>query len=1407
MKYSFGLVFTVLLQLAVGVSAQTVYYVDQGSVSDGPGNDWEHAYHHVQDALAVAEPGDQVRVAEGIYRPDESTLFPTGTGDRLASFQLDSNLALLGGYAGYGAADPDECNAAAYVTILSGDLNGDDFPGFVYNSENSYHVFYHPFEARTDLSTVLDGFTISGGNADGPQPHDRGGGMANDGGELTITNCIFDGNWADMFGGAVANYSSSPIVENCTFTNNEVFDTGGGMWNFGRFGNAKVTNCVFSRNSAYAGGAFCSRTTANPIVTNCTFADNYATSSGGGILSHFNSNPKVTNCIFWGNISGDGSQIQDAEPPISVTFSCVQGGYDGEGNIDADPRFVASSSANQGGGQEGLDTVSTVIGDYHLQADSPCINTGDDMALPEGITTDFEGDERIAQCRIDMGADETPHLGVDCNGNVQSDACDTDLGESEDCNTNRVPDECEPGGDQDCNLNETSDLCDIFTSSSPDCDRNGVPDECEALPAGRLYVDDSATSGANTGSSWANAFLDLHQALSYVADCGGFSEIWVAQGTYLPNTAELADQRLASFSLINGLAIYGGFPTGGSEMEDRSSVDNETILSGDIGLVGDPDDNCYHVLRRPFGPSLDATAVLDGVTITGGNANGSYPHNCGGGMYNDQDSPTLINCLFRENKAQGGGAIYNDYQCATTALNCIFAGNSATFGAGIYNYASDYTTIVNCTFAGNRARLAGMLYSSGGGATVRNCVAWDNPTTEGRQIHGHDLIVSHSCIQGGYEGQGNIDTDPRLADLGYWDDNGSPQDPSDDSWVNGDYHLQIGSPCIDAGHNDALLTSMIIDFEGDARVQHCLVDMGADETPYFRDCNTNGTADACETTAGTAEDCNGNLVPDLCEPGGGEDCNSSSTSDLCDIFMDQSRDCNDNAVPDECEELPSGILFVDDSATSGAEDGSSWTNAYLNLNDALHLARCSVGEVFEIRIAQGIYTPGEFKNSTFQLINDVTISGGFRGTHPDDPGQPNDRDVASYETILSCDLLRNDGPDFTNTTDNCYQVFFHPQPLVLNHTAVLDGVTISGGAAFGPEDRSSGGGMSNVGSSPTVINCTFRDNQAYRGGGMYAFGSSLLLRHCAFTANSADYGGGAIYAVNSEMSLTNCTLSMNTNNQVYYGGGGGIYFDGASSAVLDYCSFSDNYSSSSGGGIYLISSGGALQMSHCTFVGNSAEEDGGALFLYSNTHHVITNSVFRANSAGEGAGVYSYFEGSLTITNSTFADNTASRYGGAISDPGATCEVTNCILWGNTPDEIDTFGDPAVTYSCVAGGYAGEGNISTDPLLVGSSDVRLSADSPSRNTGSNSATYLPNLDLDGHSRVLCSRVDMGAYEFGIGDYDCDTSVELLDYANWATCMTGPSNGPYPSGCEAFDFEFDADVDLNDVARFQAAFGG
>jgi len=143
-----------------------------------------------------------------------------------------------------------------------------------------------------------------------------------------------------------------------------------------------------------------------------------------------------------------------------------------------------------------------------------------------------------------------------------------------------------------------------------------------------IYVNDDA-NGANDGTSWTDAYTDLQSALatSIYSD-----QIWVAGGIYKPGP-----MRSHSFQMKNGVGIYGGFA--GNEdpnlfdPADRDFSTNETILSGDIGAVGNNTDNSYHVIYNQQETTLDSSAILDGFTITGGYAYGSG-YDFGGGICN-----------------------------------------------------------------------------------------------------------------------------------------------------------------------------------------------------------------------------------------------------------------------------------------------------------------------------------------------------------------------------------------------------------------------------------------------------------------------------------------------------------------------------------------------------------------------------------------------------------------------------------------------------------------------------------------------------------------------------------------------------------------------------------------------------
>lgn len=167
--------------------------------------------------------------------------------------------------------------------------------------------------------------------------------------------------------------------------------------------------------------------------------------------------------------------------------------------------------------------------------------------------------------------------------------------------------------------------------------------------AGTIFVRSTA-SGANNGTTWADAYADLQVALAAAV---ATDEIWVAAGTYKP-TATV--DRTISFSLKDGVGVYGGFAGTETMRSQRNTVANVTILSGDIGTVGVATDNSYHVVTS--GSTVTSSGILDGFTVTGGRADGGVdPADRGAGAYVNGGSPAFVRCIFSNGYAgsRGGG--------------------------------------------------------------------------------------------------------------------------------------------------------------------------------------------------------------------------------------------------------------------------------------------------------------------------------------------------------------------------------------------------------------------------------------------------------------------------------------------------------------------------------------------------------------------------------------------------------------------------------------------------------------------------------------------------------------------------------------------------------------------------------
>ncbi|UCD84608.1 MAG: chitobiase/beta-hexosaminidase C-terminal domain-containing protein [Deltaproteobacteria bacterium] len=349
------------------------WYVDTDATGAGTGISWADAFTTVPEAAGAASIGDTIWVAEGIYTSDSPTT---------SVLIMKEAFLVYGGFTGTEGDLFERGDPTAHPTVLDGE-------------DVSYHVVVGASNA------LLDGFILTGGNASGFNPDNRGGGMINNGViNLLVTNCTFSGNSAGSSGGGVYNYNnsslsitsctfagnsaaagggmynwdnSSPTITNCTFSGNTASNIGGGMYNWDN-SSPVISNCTFRGNSAVnsSGGGMYNNQYSSPILTDCIFSDNTAQDDGGGILNTWYSSSTITSCTFISNSAQDfnGGGIANYQDSLPTITNCKFSGNSAEegGGVysnDSSPDIIGctfnGNSAVRGGGVNNTNNSSSTI--------------------------------------------------------------------------------------------------------------------------------------------------------------------------------------------------------------------------------------------------------------------------------------------------------------------------------------------------------------------------------------------------------------------------------------------------------------------------------------------------------------------------------------------------------------------------------------------------------------------------------------------------------------------------------------------------------------------------------------------------------------------------------------------------------------------------------------------------------------------------------------------------------------------------------------------------------------------------------------------------------------------------------------------------------------------------------------
>ncbi len=850
------------------------------------------------------------------------------------------------------------------------------------------------------------------------------------------------------------------------------------------------------------------------------------------------------NRLYW--LNDDTDMVQMADLDGSVVFDVVS-------TVGSTPYAI--------------DVVRTILGDCN---ENDILDACDILDDPDA---DVDGDGLLDAC-IGVSAFH------DCNENGIPDVEDIASGTSQDCNGNGVPDECdiEDGTSEDCNRNAIPDACDIADGTAPDTDGDGIPDECR-LDCNRNGFADSADIATGTSldcnddglpdeCQFADAWLYwTDSAADTIERCRlDGSDRHVVAYTPVPQGVDLDPFGRRMFWLSGDGAIHRG---------DLSGIDAETLLSDlpweplgtaldfvnqrvlwclrsssdgrlcRVNFDGTGYATFFDYIFEPKDVAVDPVHQhaywINQVGVYRANLDGSGPER----VLEVPLSPAVYDVAVEPEQ----GWVYWSFHSRPypgSIHRCRLDGTDAEMLMSFPDSEHQLAIAVDSTDA--------RLYWFDRSTRLIRRANLDASDPEDFLELSTESVTRLAVLHGtgtGYDCNRNgvlDECDIRDGTSEDADEDGVPDECYSDCNDNG---IDDMRDILDGTSEDCNINWVPDECEPDCNEngvadecdirdevsQDCQPDGVPDECQIDgNDCNENGIPDDCEP------DCNENGVPDDCDIAGGasEDCNANGTPDECDIADGTSRDADGNGVPDECEMY---IVYVDVDA-DGAEDGTSWTDAFHRLEDALALAmNPAYSSISEIWVAAGTYVPdggtGD-RTACFQLVNNVSLYGGFAGGE----ASLEDRDLGVNATVLSGDIgVPGDSADNTHCI------------LVADSTiqdARLDGFVITNARADDSDPYDRGGGVRNIGGTLTLANCRFIENHAFTGSGFMNFdGATATVVNCLFRQNVADlWRGGAINNTGSTLVLTNTTI---VDNAAAGANAGGVLNNNEATITMTNC--------------------------------------------------------------------------------------------------------------------------------------------------------------------------------------------------------------------------------------------------------------